>query len=172
MARRSARVSLTCQSYRCRPVRACRQLAKREFSSDLLVVQFASGTTPQQIGNIAQRFGLTAVAQETIGMLGRTVYTFRIANGQSVREVIRRVEAAGLHVAVQPNYTFRLTQDRNNPNADLGDPAQYIVNKFTRSSDRHQHDRRRSDGVLRRNYSAGSMQVRILSRRYSSLRNP
>ena len=25
---------------------------------------------------------------------------------------------------------YRLTQDQNNPNADLGDPAQYIVNKF------------------------------------------
>src|SRR5207248_102536 len=35
-----------------------------------------------------------------------------------------------LNVAVQPHYTYRLTQDRNNPNADLGDPAQYIVNKF------------------------------------------
>ena len=52
--------------------------------------------TPQQIARMAQRFGLTIVAQETIGMLGRTVYTFRIANGQSVREVIRHVEAAGL----------------------------------------------------------------------------
>src|SRR5262249_57646159 len=35
-----------------------------------------------------------------------------------------------LPVAVQPKYAYRLTQDRNNPNADLGDPAQYIVNKF------------------------------------------
>jgi subtilisin family serine protease len=31
---------------------------------------------------------------------------------------------------VQPKYAYRLTQDRNNPNADLGDPAQYIVSKF------------------------------------------
>ena len=105
-------------------------IGETRFSPDEVVFQFASGTTPQQIGGIAQRFGLTIVAQQTIGMLGRTVYTFRIANGQSVREVIRRVEAAGLNVAVQPNYTYRLTQDQNNPNADLGDPAQYIVNKF------------------------------------------
>src|SRR5262245_15280244 len=105
-------------------------IGETSLSSDELVAQFASGTTPQQIGSIVQRFGLTTVAQETIGMLGRTVYTFRIANGQSVREVIRRVEAAGLPVAVQPKYTYRLAQDRNNPNAALGDPAQYIVNKF------------------------------------------
>src|SRR5262249_18410519 len=31
MVRRPAHVSLTCQSYRCRPVQACRQLAKRSF---------------------------------------------------------------------------------------------------------------------------------------------
>src|SRR5499433_3669799 len=105
-------------------------IGETRFSSDELVFQFASGTTPQQIGSIVQRFGLTIVAQETIGMLGRTVYTLRIANGQSVRGVIRRVEAAGLPVAVQPKYAYRLAQDRNNPNADLGDPAQYIVNKF------------------------------------------
>jgi hypothetical protein len=105
-------------------------IGETRFSPDLLVVQFAAGTTPQQIGSIAQRFGLTAVAQQTIGMLGRTVYTYRIPNGQSVREAIRNVEAAGLPVAVQPYYTFHLTQDRNNPNADLGDPAQYIVKKF------------------------------------------
>jgi hypothetical protein len=104
-------------------------IGETQFSSDELVFQFASGTTPQQIDSIAQRFGLSTVAQETIGILRRTVYTFRIANGQSVREVIRRVEAAGLGVAVQPKYAYRLTQDRN-PNADLGDPAQYIVNKF------------------------------------------
>jgi hypothetical protein len=71
-------------------------IGETQFSSDELVFQFASGTTPQQIDSIAQRFGLTTVAQETVGILRRTVYTFRIANGQSVREVIRRVEAAGL----------------------------------------------------------------------------
>jgi hypothetical protein len=101
-----------------------------QMSQDELVFQFGFGTTPQQIGSIAQRFGLTAVEQQTIGVLGRPVYTFRIPNGQSVREVIRLVEAAGLNVAVQPKYNYRLTQDRSNPNADLGDPAQYIVSKF------------------------------------------
>src|SRR5262245_6575995 len=130
MVRRPARVSLTCRSCRCPPGSGMPPIGETQFSSDELVFQFTSGTTPQQIDSIAQRFGLSTVAQETIGILRRTVYTFRIANGQSVREVIRRVEAAGLPVAVQPKYAYRLAQDRNNPNADLGDPAQYIVNKF------------------------------------------
>jgi hypothetical protein len=105
-------------------------IGETRFSPDLLMLQFAFGTTLEQISTIALRFGLTPVAQQTIGMLGRTVYIFRIANGQSVREMIRSIEAAGLPVVVQPHYTYRLTQDHNNPNAGLGDPAQYIVNKF------------------------------------------
>ena len=54
-------------------------------------------------------------------MLGRAVYIFRIANGQSVREVIRSVEAAAVRAAVQPLYTYRLTQDQNNPNPGLSE---------------------------------------------------
>ena len=68
-------------------------------------------------------------------MLGRTVYTFRITNGRSVREVIPQVEASGLNAAVQPIYTFALTQDQNNP--ALGDPAQYAVKKL-RLAEAHQ----------------------------------
>jgi hypothetical protein len=105
-------------------------IGETRSSSDEVMLQFASAVTPQQIARIAQRFGLTLLAQQTIGMLGRTVYTFRIANGRSVREVIRLIEAAGLNAAVQPNYTYGLTQDQNDPNVDLGDPAQYIVRKF------------------------------------------
>ena len=105
-------------------------IGETRFSTDEVVFQFAAGTTPQEISGIAQQFGLTIVEQQTIGTLSRAVYTFRIVNGQSVRGVIGRVEAAGLKIAAQPNYTYRPTQDRNNPNADLGDPAQYIVNKF------------------------------------------
>jgi hypothetical protein len=105
-------------------------IGETRFSPDEVMLQIASTVTQQQFARIAERFGLTILAQETITMLGRTVYTFRIANGRSVREVIRLVEAAGLNVAVQPHYTYGLTQDQNDPNLDLGDPAQYIVKKF------------------------------------------
>ncbi len=114
------------------------------FSPNEVVLQFAAGTTPQQIAGVAQRFGLTLEAQQTIGMLGRTVYTFRITNGQSVRQVIGAFEAARVNAAVEPNYTYGLSQDQNdpnadpgdpnadpgNPNADPGDPAQYVVRKL------------------------------------------
>jgi subtilisin family serine protease len=91
---------------------------------------------------IAQRFGLTVVATQPIAMLGRTIYTFSIGNGRTVRQVIRLIEAAHLRVAVQPNYIFILLQEPTagqpsqpagtspEPPVNLGDPAQYIVQKF------------------------------------------
>jgi subtilisin family serine protease len=105
-------------------------IGETRFSPDELMLQTGSAVTPQHVARTAQRFGLTMLTQQTIGMLGRTVYTFRIANGRSVREVIRQIEASGLNAAVQPNYTFALTQDQNNPNPVPGDPAQYTVKKL------------------------------------------
>ena len=115
-------------------------IGETRFSPNEVAMQFGAGTTPQQITGIAQRFGLTVEAQQVIGVLGRSIYTFRIPNGQSVRQVIRTVESAHVNAAVQPVYTFALTQDQNsgdqktgdqnNPNAEAGDPAQYIIDKF------------------------------------------
>ena len=130
------------------------------FAPNEVAMQFGAGTTAQQIAGIAQRFGLTLEGQQTIGVLRRSIYTFRIPNGQAVRQVIGAVEGARLNLAVQPVYDFALTQDQNtqqqntpdqntgaqnpgaprtgdqqtgdqnNPNADAGDPAQYIINTF------------------------------------------
>ncbi len=124
-------------------------IGETRFVPDEVVVQFAPGTPANEIAGIGQRFGLTVLAQQTIGMLGRTVYTFRITNGQSVRQVIGAMQAAKLNAAVQPNYLFLLTQDQNqdpnqdpnqdqvpdpdpnnDPTAGQGDPAQYIVGKL------------------------------------------
>jgi filamentous hemagglutinin family protein len=100
------------------------------FSSNEVVLQFGAGITPQQIAQIAQRFGLTIEAQQSVGMLGRTVYTFRIGNSETVRQVIGLIDAAGLKAAAQPNYTYGLTEDQISPNVNLGDPEQYIVQKL------------------------------------------
>lgn len=115
-------------------------VGETRFSPNEVAMQFGAGTTSQQITGIAQRFGLTVEAQQVIGVLGRSIYTFRIPNGQSVRQVIRAVESAHVNVAVQPVYAFALAQnqnsgdqkagDPNNPNAEAGDPAQYIIDKF------------------------------------------
>ena len=97
------------------------------FASRQVVLQFGPNVTPQQVAATAQRFNLTVVSQQNVGALRRTLYTFRINNGQSVPDVIRQVEGAGLNAAAQPDYTYSLMQDRDSP---AGDPAQYIVRKF------------------------------------------
>jgi subtilisin family serine protease len=100
------------------------------FSHNQVVLQFGAGLTPAQIAAIAQRFGLTIVAQQPNGALGRTVYTFQIDNGQSVAQMIQAIDHAGLNAAAQPNYSYGLTQDQGSSAADVGDPAQYIVEKL------------------------------------------
>jgi Subtilase family/Bacterial Ig-like domain (group 3)/Autotransporter beta-domain/IPT/TIG domain len=135
-------------------------LGETRFSPNEVAMQFGAGITAQQIAGVAQRFGLTLEGQQAIGVLRRSIYTFRIPNGQTVRQVIGAVEGARFNLAVQPVYAFALTQDQNtpdqstgnqnggdqnagdpssgdqqsgdqnNPNSDAGDPAQYIINKF------------------------------------------
>jgi filamentous hemagglutinin family protein len=109
-------------------------LGETHFLFDRLMLQFDATLSPQQIEELIRRYGLVIEAQQTIGMLGRPVYTVRIGNGQSVRDVIQAMQGTG--VAVQPQYTYGLTQDDNaaNDNAanqgDGGDPAQYAVRKL------------------------------------------
>jgi hypothetical protein len=120
-------------------------IGESRFRSNELVLQFAASQTPQEIAAVARRFGLTIAAQQTIGALRRTVYTFRIDNGQPVADVIRQIDGAGLNASAQPNYTYGLTQVRNEVRnelqskgqadqdgaaADAGDPTQYVVAKL------------------------------------------
>ncbi len=105
-------------------------VGETRFLTRQVVLQFGPDVTPQQVTATAQRFGLTVVSQQNVAALRRTLYTFRINNGQSVPDVIREVQGAGLNAAAQPDYTYNLMQDPDSASADLGDPAQYIVRKF------------------------------------------
>jgi hypothetical protein len=105
-------------------------VGETRFATRQVVLQFGADVTPQQVTATAQRFNLTVVSQQNVGALRRTLYTFRINNNQSVPDVIREVQGAGLNAAAQPDYTYSLMQDRDSTVADRGDPAQYIVQKF------------------------------------------
>jgi outer membrane autotransporter protein len=94
------------------------------FAPNELVLQHAADVTPQQIADLARRLNLTIVAEHTIGILNRRVYTLRIATRQGIREMIRSIRSQGLSVAVQPNYTYRFAQESKDSS---GDPAQYAV---------------------------------------------
>ncbi len=112
-------------------------IGEARFRSNELVLQFGGDRTPQDVAALARRFGLTIAAQQTIGALRRTVYTFRINNGQPVADVIRQIDGAGLNASAQPNYTYGLTQlagkgqgmDQD-AGAERGDATQYVVAKL------------------------------------------
>ncbi|HTV36692.1 MAG TPA: S8 family serine peptidase [Xanthobacteraceae bacterium] len=105
-------------------------VGETRFLSNEVVLQFGEGSTPAQIAADARRFGLTIVSQQSIGELRRTVYTFRITNGQPVSSVISQIQGAGLNASAQPNYTYTLTQNLASAEADTGDAEQYIVQKL------------------------------------------
>jgi len=113
------------------------------FLTNELVFQIANTVSADDVEQIARRFRLTVLSSQPLGMLGRTVYTFRLPDGLSVREVIRQIESSKIAAAVQPNYTYGLAQDQSAPAAPAavppasaapettaGDPAQYIIEKF------------------------------------------
>ena len=105
-------------------------VGETRFLRDRVMVQFAPGMTAQDIADLARRLGLALVAQQNIGVLGRPVYTFQITNGQSVRQVIGAAQADRGRAALQPIYVYEHTQDQNDPDAEGGDPAQYILKKL------------------------------------------
>jgi subtilisin family serine protease len=102
-------------------------LGETHFSTDHVVFQIGNAFSPQQVAEIAAQFGLTVESSQTIEMLGRTIYTFN-TNGKSVRQVIQEISQLGGFV--QPDYGFTLTQDNVDPDAGIGDPAQYVIGKF------------------------------------------
>jgi hypothetical protein len=107
-------------------------LGETRFLRDRVMFQFPAGTSAQDIAAMTQDLGLAEVAQDDIGVLGRPIYTFRITNGQSVRQVIAAARAARLNAAPQPIYLYERTQDQNDPDADAhdGDATQYVVKKL------------------------------------------
>jgi uncharacterized protein (UPF0264 family) len=104
------------------------------FVSNEVVVQFRPGMSPQEIADIASQFGLTLVGTDPIGFLGRSIYRYTIPNGQTVRSIIRAVEAQNLPLYIQPEYnSYRFAQEVTSipgPSELVGDPAQYVIGKF------------------------------------------
>jgi subtilisin family serine protease len=105
-------------------------LTETRFVGNEVMLQLGNGT-PEQIAAVARALGLEIIATENVGMLGRTVYRFRITSGRSVREIIPLLEANKFAVQAQPVYVFQLTQSpAGNAMPPQGDSAQYIVPKL------------------------------------------
>jgi subtilisin family serine protease len=123
-------------------------VGETRFVSTEMMFRAGPNASPQAVEAAARRLGLTAVASENVGLAGGTLYTFRVAPGRPVPDVIRALERENLGVA-SANYVYRLSQDQDqeqdqNPDqnqnqdseSDLSGKTsarasdQYVVNKF------------------------------------------
>src|SRR5882672_5364448 len=114
-----------------------------------MVFRVGPNVSPQALQAAMQRNGLSPISSENVGLAGGTVYHFQVAGGRPVGDVIRAMEADNIGIP-SANYTFTLTQERNEQPAneqptneqpaaedqDLagrtggGASEQYVVNKL------------------------------------------
>jgi hypothetical protein len=109
-------------------------VGERRFVPNEVVVGLDSNISPQALGELTQRHRLTAIESHDIPLVGTTYHRWRIADGRSVSDVIRALEADGVVRHAQPNYRFTLAQTMPAPGptasleSDAG--AQYSSTKL------------------------------------------
>jgi filamentous hemagglutinin family protein len=106
-------------------------LTETRFANDEIVVQLRSDLTKEQMDAFLREFGLSVITSQELGLLGRTVYRFKITSGMAVRALIPLFEKKSFTAQAQPSYVFELAQaPAGNETAPKGDSAQYIVPKL------------------------------------------
>ena len=100
------------------------------FVSNEMVFQVGANVSQQAIDAVARRLGLTAVASQSFGLTGGTLFHFRVAEGRQVAEVVRALEAENIGIA-SPNYVYRTAAGRKPGGANGSRRSrQYVVNKL------------------------------------------
>jgi len=100
------------------------------FVSNEMVFHVAPNISRQAVENVARKLNLTMVGSHNVALTGGTMFHFRVANGRSVADAVRGLEAEKLGVA-QPNYVFKLQQDpKLAARTQGGELDQYVVNKL------------------------------------------
>jgi hypothetical protein len=92
---------------------------ERRFVPNEVVVGLASNISQGELDALAQRHRLTAIESHDIPLVGTTYHRWRIADGRSVADVIRALEADGVVRHAQPNYRFMLAQAVPAPTASI-----------------------------------------------------
>src|SRR5205814_1844224 len=96
------------------------------FISNKLLAQIDSSVSLSELQRIAGLLGLTIVASENLGLVGKTAYEFQINNGATVPAIIAKMAEFQALTHVAPVYQFFLTEDA----AREGDPGQYVLEKL------------------------------------------
>jgi hypothetical protein len=104
-------------------------VGERRYMPNEVVVALPDNRSARAIDDLARRYRLTLIESQRIALLGTTYHRWRVADGRSVTEVIRALEADGAVQAAQPNYRFTLQQSPP-PAGGAAAPAgiQYAVN--------------------------------------------
>jgi hypothetical protein len=72
-----------------------------------VLVNLPSNLSLEMIDSLARHHRLTRLESHAVGLLGRTVHRWRIADGRSMREVIRALQLDG-GIDAQPNKIYTL----------------------------------------------------------------
>jgi subtilisin family serine protease len=93
-----------------------------------LVVSTEAGTDTDQFDAAMRRLRLTRLESFESILTGRTFHRLRINSKASVTATGPKVARQSFVFSVQPNYIFRLSEDR--PTEAKGDPDQYAISKL------------------------------------------
>lgn len=80
---------------------------ERSFRTAEVLVSLPSNLSLEVIDALARRHRLTRLDSQSIGLLGRTVHRWRIADGRSIPDVILALQREG-GIHAQPNTVYTL----------------------------------------------------------------
>ena len=103
---------------------------ERRFLANEVVLELPSNVSDEQLHALAERHHLTRIGSVSFGIVGHTLYRWRVDDGRPVADVIRDLQAEGDISAAQPNFTFTLQDQAPRNEVREGDPAQYAVTKL------------------------------------------
>jgi Subtilase family len=97
---------------------------EQRFVPNEVVMEFSSTTTPQAIDQLARRYNLALIEQQSFPLIGTTVYRWHINGNRSVADTVGGVESTRGVARAQPNYVFALQDDGVKDEAVKADAAQ------------------------------------------------
>ncbi|HVY58696.1 MAG TPA: S8 family serine peptidase, partial [Xanthobacteraceae bacterium] len=87
-------------------------LGETRFVPNEVILQISSEVSRDRLDRLARQLGLTIISSKNFGLVGRTIYRFRMAQGSDIRDIIRKLEANQIVASAQPNYVFKLGQEK------------------------------------------------------------
>jgi subtilisin family serine protease len=95
-----------------------------------MVFHVAPTVSRQAVDNVARKLGLSTLGSHDVALTGGTLFRFRVAEGRSIPDAVRALEAEKIGTA-QPNYVFKLQEGAPlAARTQSGDAGQYVLNKL------------------------------------------